>query len=152
MTDRTLRHRWWRQKRWIAATVWLAVAPPVSLLALLYARHEAWHGPRRDGQAIVRRLESMRPDTADLAVWKCATEAIETAYGNICFSPEHVSMAEMRRLRNDLDAKLRGPVDMATLAWIWNRLGETGPHGRRYIKRFKSLFHDCTRDNSSNDR
>ena len=68
---------------------------------------------------------------------------VVTAYGNICFSPEHTVTVEMYRLRDDLDKKLASGVHLDTLKWIWNRLGKTGPHGKRYIERHSPSFRDC---------
>jgi hypothetical protein len=49
----------------------------------------------------------------------------------------------MYRLREDLEVKLKGNVDLGTLRWIWHRLGDTGPYGKRYTERYKSAFLNC---------
>ena len=49
----------------------------------------------------------------------------------------------MVRLRDDLDRKLKGKVDLDTLVWIWERLGQTGPGGKDYAERFRPMLDQC---------
>jgi hypothetical protein len=86
-------------------------------------------------------LHGRQPLEVDKNTWEEAVYLTTTAYGNVCYSPEHVSNAEMVRLRNDLDEKLKSKVGINTLLWIWDRLAQTGPHGRQYITRFKPMLH-----------
>jgi hypothetical protein len=65
----------------------------------------------------------------------------QTAVGNICFTPDHVSHAEVRRLRQDVDAKMaEGPATAETLDWLWRRLAETGPQGVKYTTQFQPMW------------
>lgn len=75
--------------------------------------------------------------------WDCAHFRTWVAYENVCFDPRLVNTVEMYRLRDDLDRKLKGNVDLDTLVWIWNRLAETGPHGKKYVERFRPIFEQC---------
>lgn len=75
-------------------------------------------------------LQSKRPTEVAPVLWECVWVWTRTFHGNISFSPEHVSLDEMCRLRDDLNEKLKGRIDLNTLAWIGDRLGKTGPHGR----------------------
>ena len=66
-----------------------------------------------------------------------------TAYCNVCFSPEHVTLEELQRSFNtDVEERLRSPVDLTTLDWVWDRLGRTGPHGRSYQQRFEPEYRE----------
>ncbi len=47
------------------------------------------------------------------------------------------------RLRDDLARRFAGPIDRDTLTWIWDRLARTGPHGTRYVERFRPKFEQC---------
>jgi hypothetical protein len=97
-------------------------------------------------QELNDRISSLKPAVppgTNPTVWDCASSWTITAYGNVCFSEEHVSLEEMYCFRDDLDSKLKGPVNSALLVWIWDRLAQTGPHGKRYVARHKGSFMDC---------
>ena len=51
--------------------------------------------------------------------------------------------AEMYRFRDDLSEKLNDSVDLQTLNWIWIRLGETRPHGKRYTEQHEPSLREC---------
>jgi len=91
----------------------------------------------------IRDLKPSNQASVSPAVWECASDWTITAYGNICFSPEHVETAEMYRLRDELNGKLGGFIDLDTLIWIWDRLAKTGPHGKQYIERYRPQFLEC---------
>lgn len=122
----------------------------VSLFAVLLAvcivpmaRITEYSRLQREMDASIRYLKPTNSLTLNLSVWDCAHTWTITAYCNVCFSPEHVSTVEMYRLREDLNRKLEGSVDLDTLRWIWDRLAQTGPHGKRYVERFRSQFEEC---------
>jgi hypothetical protein len=122
----------------------------VAILAVLLAyflvplgRLTVYHRVQREMDAAIRALEYRVPPGVSPAVWECAWGWTSTAYGNVCFSEEHVSTEELYRLRKDLMPKLQGPVDLQTLVWVWDRLAQTGPHGRRYVGQHKPSFLEC---------
>jgi hypothetical protein len=53
-----------------------------------------------------------------------------------------VSLEELRRFNADVAERLRGPVDLGTVDWVWERLGQTGPHGQRYRERFEPQYRE----------
>ncbi len=65
---------------------------------------------------------------------------LANAVGNVCFTPKEVSAEEMARLRVDVERKNRQPVTFDTFAWLWSRLGQTGPHGNEYITRMQPMW------------
>jgi hypothetical protein len=102
-----------------------------------------WTRLARQIDSSIRYLRPSHPDVVNPAVWDCAHGWVVTANGNVCFSPEHAATSEMHRLRHDLQKRIAGEIDLNTLKWIWSRLGDTGPHGKRYVDRFGSSFRDC---------
>ena len=122
------------------------VALAALLLSFLIApvgRQMEWRGLAREMDTSIRYLKPTQPNSIASGTWDCAHGWVITAYCNICFSPEHTTTAEMYRLREDLEKKLNGKIDLGTLRWTWIRLGETGPHGKQYIERFEPAFRDC---------
>lgn len=124
------------------------VALTAGLLGLFapVSRRMEWVRVLRQIDVLIDGLRPTQPNTINPSVWDCARGAVKTAYANICFSPEHTSTAEMYRLRDDLEVKLQGPIDLETLRWLWARLGQTGPHGKQYIQRFDYLIRPCLPD------
>jgi hypothetical protein len=124
----------------------LIVAVAAVLLRMIivpFSRQTEWVRLARQMDTTIRLLQPTQPDSIPPGVWNCAHDWVVTAYGNICFSPEHTDTAEMYRLRDDLNARVNGQIDLTTLKWIWVRLSETGPHGKRYVNRFGPSFREC---------
>jgi hypothetical protein len=77
-------------------------------------------------QALKRRV----PAGVDPVEWQSAVELTGLMHFNACSQFHPPPIEEMRRLRGDVVAKLRGPVDIKTLTWIWDRLARTGVDGK----------------------
>lgn len=93
-----------------------------------------------NGAVLVDSLYARCPETVSADVWEEALDMTKTAYGNVCFSEEHVSLVELKALIADTEAKLSGPVDLATLDWFWGRLAQTGSHGEAYINGYEPTY------------
>jgi hypothetical protein len=126
-----------------ALTVVVLLALFLNFCIVPIGRHMEWTRLERQIDSYIRYLKPTPPSTIKPGEWDCAHSWIVNAYCNICFSPEHTAATEMYRLRKDLRAKLRDRIDLETLKWIWNRLGQTGPYGKQYTERFGPLFRDC---------
>lgn len=112
-------------------------------LIVPFGRQMEWSNLERRMDSSIRYLQPSAPNSINPCTWDCAHTWVINAYCNICFSTEHTSTAEMYRLRDDLEGKLHGRIDLGTLKWIWHRLSETGPHGKRYTEEFEPSFRDC---------
>jgi hypothetical protein len=86
----------------------------------------------------INSLRHRRPVNISERAWEEGVGWTITAHVNVCLSPGHTSYEAMDRYGRDLDEKLNGAVDADTLDWIWDRLAETGPHGKSYTTRFRS--------------
>jgi hypothetical protein len=104
--------------------------------------HSEYAREQRAGYESVLQLRERRPADVSPDTWEWATNWAITAYANVCFSPEHVSLEELKRFRADLEERLRGPVNLGTVDWIWQRLGQTGPHGLSYQQRFEPQYRE----------
>ena len=62
------------------------------------------------------------------------------AYANVCFSEGHVTLDALKSFVKDVEAKFKGPVDLSTVDWLWERLAATGPHGKQYRERFEPAY------------
>jgi hypothetical protein len=119
------------------------VAALLSFLIVPVGRQMEWTRLARQVDTSIRSLRPTQPNFTGSGTWNCAHGWVITAYGNICFSPEHTATSEMYRFRADVEKKLNSGIDLETLKWIWNRLSETGPRGKRYTERFEPSFRDC---------
>jgi hypothetical protein len=133
--------------------VWLAVLAGL-LLGMLVIGGGTWLGHRiwnirafraeHDAlAAILTRWQQSPPARVDPRVWREVVVVVHNAMGNVCFTYQHVPVAEMRRLRREVEAQARGPVTLDTLEWLWNRLGQTSPHGAEYIQRMRPLWDEA---------
>lgn len=129
-----------RRYVWFVGVVVLAAC--VMSPAMRVWGHFAYRRDQRVAMESVRQLRDQRPRDVDADTWEMASGWAITAYCNVCFSPEHVSHDELRRFRVDLEEQLRRPVDLSTIDWVWERLGQTGPHGARYRERFEPQYRE----------
>jgi hypothetical protein len=104
-------------------------------------RFNATRKLQRDMLDSIANLEPTNPGSVPPAVWDCALGETVIAFDNVGMRVGQGDVA--RRLRDDLERKLAGKVDLETLDWIWDRLSESGPHGRRYVGRFRPRFLQC---------
>lgn len=120
-------------------------------LAILAIGLLVWVGSRaiplyRYGQCSQRinekitALRQRRPATVSPRLWEESVGWAVTAHGNICFSEEHASYQAMCRFEEQLDDKLQRDVDLGTIEWIGDRLAETGPHGKRYMLKWREQW------------
>jgi hypothetical protein len=98
-------------------------------------------GQRRTGDELFRQLSNRRPSNIDVQTREIATNWATTAYRNICFGEAQTPLQELKRFCKDLEARLQGRVDLTTIDWIWERLGQTGPYGNEYRLRFEPQYH-----------
>ena len=111
-------------------------------MVFVYTRQE-WTAVYRQQDALLRNLRPTHPDKVDPVAWEHGHGWLMTAHCNVCF-PDYTSIAEMVRFRDDLERELAAKeVDLDTIHWIWDRLGETSPQGKGYIERREPLFREC---------
>jgi hypothetical protein len=135
------------RKRLVASiAILLALAIAVGV-ALYFSRTDektrAWREFYAEVDQVKAIVENMRwecPPNVDQMRWEAACDITCSAVGNVCYTPEHVSMSEMRRLREDIERKAAEPASLDTLRWIWHRLAQTGPHGKECAERMIVLF------------
>lgn len=121
----------------------LVAALCIGLLAFVTARVY----PLQRYQTTARRIsETLRSVTvrcpADVSpkAWNVGVDWTVTAFVNVCFSESHVTYQEMLRFEADLHARLQQPLDTAYFAWVWDRLADTGAHGRKYVQKCRPLW------------
>lgn len=104
-----------------------------------------FHREVRHLQQTLEPWRSLPPPGIDAHVWREAAGLVTaTGVGNVCFSPSHVSLLELRRLQRDVEAEMaQGPVTPQKLDWLWQRLGQTGPRGRKYITQMQPLWDEA---------
>jgi hypothetical protein len=99
---------------------------------------------RRAIERILRQWwEGRPPPGVTKKEWEGTWIVAYNGLGNVCYTPSCVSLQEMRRLKADVAAKARRPATVASLRWFWQRLAETGPHGKQYIKRMTPLLDEA---------
>ena len=96
---------------------------------------------------VIKSLNDRRPATVGKRVWDNGVGWTVTAHYNVCFSPGHTDLAAMVHFGETLDDRLQRDVDLSIFEWIWDRLAETGPHGKKYTDGFRpSLREDLQPD------
>jgi hypothetical protein len=73
----------------------------VALIVPVGRRYE-YEKLRREMNDSIDALQYRVPQGVGPRVWECAWGWTLTAYGNVCFSEEHVRIEEMYRLRDEL--------------------------------------------------
>lgn len=126
----------------------LVVIAALALISLtatgtwLTYRYSVWREFKSEMERIETVVETWRapPADADPARWEAAWQTAYNAVGNVCFTPEHITREELTCLREDVERQDQLPLSFDTLAWLWSRLAQTGPHGQEYITRMQPLW------------
>ena len=130
-------------KRLVVGVVLAATFVFLTWVAVRTWQLERYYHEQSSGHELLVQLKrDRRPENLDSKVWEEAVGWAITAHANVCFSESHVPIDELRRFRADLEKRLDGEVDLATVDWIWQRLAETGPHGRQYREKFEPQYRD----------
>jgi hypothetical protein len=131
---------------WVAGLILLLLVGLAAAFLPPVVRHRAFRAERDRIQALLKEIQSPSPPEVSPEQWQHAWEVVYNGFGNVCFTERQVSTEEMRRLRMDLEALLRGgPVDLKTLEKVWMRLGQTGPHGAEYTSGKRPLLDEALR-------
>jgi hypothetical protein len=105
-----------------------------------------WRAFFEERHAINASVNSWRdnaPAQIDRHIWQEVVTTLYNALGNVCFTPNEISIDEMRRLRAEVEGKSREPITVETLDWLWWRLGKTGSHGAEYIRQMQPLWDEA---------
>jgi hypothetical protein len=131
---------------------WLILGLLLSLGAIVATNALRWRSFNAEQDRIYRAVDSWRrnpPQNADRKSWEDACQMLLTACGNACFSPYHVSIQNMVALRRDMEAVNKRDVDFHLLDAMWDRLGRTGPSGRKYIDQMRPLWDEARKEQHS---
>lgn len=126
----------------------LAIAAPVGIRfwrLVSYARQQ------RIGAELIGSLHGRRPETIPKKTWEDATGWASISYNNVCFSESHVAFDELVRFNHDARLQLEGNVGLHSIDWVWERLAETGPHGKRYFEIFHPEYRSLIYRPQNND-
>ena len=121
----------------------LAAALCAALLAFVIAKAYPLQRYQSAARRISHTLKSVEDRCpADVApeAWSVGVDWTVTGFANVCFSESHVAYDEMLRFEADLHARLQQPLDTAYFAWVWDRLADTGAHGRKYVQKCRPLW------------
>jgi hypothetical protein len=88
-------------------------------------------------------LENRAPRGVNPANWKSAVKLTAVAHFNAFHLFHPPTIEELYRSRDELMAKLRGPVDLQTLEWTWARIARTGIDGKSITDQHQREFEEC---------
>lgn len=125
--------------------------PPILILAtcVLAAGSSAWlfwhtkiapHRESADVEHVLRSLTERRPPTMTPPEWESAVAWTLNLHGNSLLSFQ-ADAATIRSFRDELEAKLAEPVNMATIHWIWDSYAGLCRGGKNY-QRFRTQMDD----------
>jgi hypothetical protein len=128
-----------RQAMAVIALVGLGLVPLVRDLQRRKAARE--YGDVANGMTnAIFALANRVPAGVNPSEWKAAVELIAVAHFNAFHLFHPPPIEEAYRFREELIPRLRSPVNLQTLAWIWDRLARTGVDGKSYTVRHRQSF------------
>ena len=124
----------------ILAAIAIAV---VYLLPTTIWPHHVFFREKEQILAILEGMEETPPAGTDADRWRRVWGIVYNGFGNVCFTREHVSIDEMRRLHAEVQRKSTETPSLDWPHWLWERLARTGPHGKEYIEQMTPLFEEA---------
>ena len=110
-----------------AGASWLWVIEPVH-------RHlEFCRATRAEFESLAKK----RPPTVTRKQWQSVVAWTLLAHGNCISGAHNIPQAERDRFLTGLRERLRGPVELATIDWIWDELVRLTSTGQRYSDRWR---------------
>jgi hypothetical protein len=131
------------KRRWLRWLVGLALLAACVVPAALWLVPLVVYARQRDAEyELMVQLPSRRPPDVNPDEWEVAAGWAITAYCNVCCSPEHTPLKDLKQFCAELEERLHGPVDFKTIDWIWERLGRTGQVGQHYRQRYETQYQE----------
>ncbi len=89
-------------------------------------------------------VESWEPPPSDIDAnrWREVYGWTRQALVNCCTHPSYCSHEELSRLLEEVRRADQTPHTLERIDWLWYRIAETGPTGKRYIDRFQKARDD----------
>lgn len=81
----------------------------------------------REVYAELKTLDEKRPPSITPNQWSHIVAWTKNAHGNTLVASPGIPRAEMDRFLAELRDRLRGPVDLATIDWIWDGFVRLAP-------------------------
>lgn len=94
--------------------------------------HQNWHCRVRDS---IQSLSTRIPPGVSREQWDSAIDWTLNAHANCCGRPEFLKTLEKPetgRFADELERRLRGPVDLKTIDWIWDEFERISKYGKKY--------------------
>jgi hypothetical protein len=108
--------------------VWFVVYEPGRRYARFY------HETRADLQELARS----RPSGLTPKQWNNVVGWTITGHANTLGTTRHISRSDMDHFRTNLSHRLKRPVDLATIDWIWDEFERLSPHtGPEYARKYR---------------
>ncbi len=119
---------------WLAAIIFafLGMVSPV-VRYIIFVQY--WWPVHDAVQAKIDSLQNRRPETVEPEQWEEAVTWTHNLIGNVYFSPNEFQLPSLKRLNKALDEKLKEPVGLHTLRWIWDKVEAENPDSN-YAVRF----------------
>ncbi len=119
----------------------IAIVVSIAILAAMFVAWRVWvireFGRLRDeGTQLISTFELQRPSTISQKRWITAVETVETAWANTVFSPNDVSIRDVRAMLRRIEILIRdqGHPPRDKLVTLLNYFAELRPNKRLYIE------------------
>jgi hypothetical protein len=94
--------------------------------------HQRWFF-RVEGS--IKSLASRRPPGVNHEQWEQAVRWTLHAHRNCCVVREFLKTRErvgLQRFADELDLRVRGPVDLKIIDWVWDEIERISKYGKKY--------------------
>ena len=109
---------------------------PVVLYVARYWEFQRVHQQTTDK---IRSLAGRCPTDVSPAQWQRAVDWTANLICQVYFVPAASDPDSLKELRDALDDKMRGPVDLTTLQWVWEHCEKAPRSNAEYAIRFRSI-------------
>jgi hypothetical protein len=123
------------RKRLAVVTILASVASALWFFGLRpFQDHRRWSDRARVG---IRALLDKRPADVPPGQWEFMVGWTLNLHGNWGSSPTYVDRDQMWPYLDELERRLEGPVNVATIDWIWDEYARITKGGRGYGERYR---------------
>ena len=126
-----------RRRTWLVMSICVATG----IIALWSGLYEPWKQHRdfcRATRAKLATLAKKRPAGLTRKQWNNVVGWTIQAHGNTLVPTLWIPRADMRRFEVELNKRLEGQVDLATIDWIWDQFELLAPRfGPEYSRKYR---------------
>lgn len=127
-------------KRIIWFILLIAAVACVTPILIQESRRQMYINETENVRQLLQQMRTRRPDEVPEKQWNQAVEWAEIVTSNVACVDYFFPLEDLKPFRVELEQKMKGPVDLNTIDWIWTDLKSGNSSGAKYAATWEAKY------------